>query len=154
MNAKTERAFLELPAVDDEVRDFLRDLLHEDLLPLSMLRKLIQSYVEVINEAARRNRPVNVAMGEDIARTLLLFLERVDERMCLDDRHIVQAAVRYFTIEYDGMGHDLASMDGFFDDARVVNAMLRWFGSDHLALRLPQPASRRPRPNMPRHAIG
>jgi hypothetical protein len=150
MNSKFAQAFLELPNVTDGAKDFLHELLYEDLLPVSILGKLVQSYVRVIQEAGRRGRPVNVQMGLDIAASLLTFLERVDERMCADDRHVLQASTRYFVIENDGMGHDLASEDGFFDDARVVNAMLRWFGSDSLLIRMPLPANRRPTPTTPR----
>lgn len=48
-------------------------------------------------------------------------------------------------IENDAMGNDLRHEDGLFDDARVVDAMLRWFGRDDLFVSLPAAAgARRP----------
>ena len=55
--------------------------------------------------------------------------------------------MRYFVIQNDGSGHDLESEDGLYDDARVLNAVLHYFGLDKLKIDVPAPAAaRRPAP--------
>ncbi len=139
----TDHKFLALPTVPEAVKPLLRKLMEGDLLSLGVLRAMVESYLRVIRDAARKGRPVNVELGEGIAASLLALIARVDERTTEDDRRLVQAAVRYFVIENDGMGHDLAHEDGLFDDARVVNALMRWCGRDDLMLQMPQLAERR-----------
>jgi hypothetical protein len=152
MTTQREHPFLSLTMLPEAVKPLLRKLMQGDLLSLGVLRGMVENYRRVIHGAARRGKPVNLALGEGIAVSLFALIARIDERTSDDDRRLVQAAARYFVIENDGMGHDLAHEDGFFDDARVVNALMRWFGRDDLMLRLPQAADRRRPPPPPRVA--
>ncbi|MFO0750833.1 MAG: hypothetical protein U1F43_34960 [Myxococcota bacterium] len=142
---KPTEDFLTLPGIAEPLKPLLRKLLAEELIPVPALRALVDTYIRVIREASRNGAHVNLVVGEGIALALLSVLARVDARTTPDERRIIQSAVRYFVIENDAMGHDLAHEDGLFDDARVVNAMLRWIGRDDLQVAVPASgAARRP----------
>ncbi|MFO0749283.1 MAG: hypothetical protein U1F43_27005 [Myxococcota bacterium] len=127
--------FLTLPGLPESGRPLLWTLLTEPLVPLPALRSIVASYSRVIEGLGRRGQRVNVPLGKAIALALDTILLRVDERTGDGDYRVIQAAVRYFVIENDG-GSDFASNDGLLDDARVVNAMLRWLGRDDLIIDL------------------
>jgi hypothetical protein len=137
--------FLHMPDVPDSTKALLTRLLQEQLLPLETLRKAIESYRAIIHETKRKNGKANVDLGDRIADALHLILRRVNEATGDENQRILQAAVRYFIIQNDGNGHDLESAQGLVDDARVVNAVLRYFGRDDLMIRdLPEPPVRNP----------
>jgi len=142
MASSSEHPFLSLPAIAEALKPLLRKLLSEDLVPIASLHKLVDAYRRVIREEAGHSGHVNLALGEAIAEALMKLLPSIGARTGVAERHVIQAAVRYFVIENDAMGHDLQHEDGLFDDARVVNAMLRWVGRDDLAVRVPEPARR------------
>ncbi len=137
---------LQMPGVPETSKQLLVRLLQEDLLPIAALKAVVESYRRVIHEAERRNGRANGALGDKIASSLQALLARINETTGDDNLQIIQAAVRYFVIQQDGSGHDLESEDGLFDDARVVNAVMHYFGLDELKITgLPAPpAARRP----------
>lgn len=137
---------LQMPGVPETSKQLLVRLLQEDLIPIEALRAVVESYRRVIHEAARRNGRANAPLGDQIADSLQALLARINETTGDDNLQIIQAAVRYFVIQNDGSGHDLESEDGLYDDARVVNAVMHYFGLDGLKIQgLPEPAaSRRP----------
>ncbi len=135
---------LQMPGVPETSKQLLVRLLQEDLIPIEALKAVVESYRRVIHEASRRNGRANGALGDQIADSLQLLLARINDLTGPDNLQIIQAAVRYFVIQNDGSGHDLESEDGLYDDARVVNAVLHYFGLDRLKIQnLPAPASNR-----------
>lgn len=139
---------LQMPGVPESSKQLLLRLLQEDLIPVEALKAVVESYRRVIHDAARRHGRANPHLGDAIANSLQALLARVNEATGADNLQVIQAAVRYFVIQNDGSGHDLESPDGLVDDARVVNAIMHYFGRDDLKIKeLPEPAaSRRPAP--------
>jgi hypothetical protein len=138
---------LQMPGVPESSKQLLLRLLQEDLIPVEALKSAVESYRKVIRDAARKNGKANAKLGDQIAHALQSLLARVNETTGESNLSIIQAAVRYFVIQNDGSGHDLESEDGLYDDARVVNAVLRYFGRDDLMIRdLPEPRAPRSAP--------
>ena len=131
---------LQMPGVPESSKQLLLRLLQEDLIPIQALQSVIESYRKVIRDAARKNGRANVKVGDQIAHALQTLLARVNETTGDDNQSVIQAAVRYFVIQNDGTGHDLESEDGLYDDARIVNAVMRYFGRDDLMVQgIPAP---------------
>ncbi|MCA9513865.1 MAG: hypothetical protein KC635_02880 [Myxococcales bacterium] len=136
---------LRMPGVPDHSRALLQQLLAEDLIPVEALPHIVESYRRVIHEARKKNPRTNVVMGDMIANSLVALLKKVTPKTGEQNLRIIQAAVRYFVIQNDGVTHDLETEAGFDDDARVVNAVLRFFGRDDLMIDVPErrmPATR------------
>jgi len=138
---------LQMPGVPESSKQLLLRLLQEDLLPIQALQSVIESYRKVIRDAARKNGRANIKIGDQIAHALQTLLARVNETTGDDNQSVLQAAVRYFVIQNDSTGHDLESEDGLYDDARVVNAVMRYFGRDDLMIQgIPAPSVARGAP--------
>jgi hypothetical protein len=121
-----------MPGVPDRSRHLLKQLLSEELIPVAAMPHIVQSYVKVVRDAYRQNGRANVQRAEAIATAALSLLDSVNEKIPKKNLRIIQAAIRYFVIQDDGHSHDLATPDGLDDDARVMNAVLRFFGRDDL----------------------
>jgi len=134
MMNKLSHPFMTLPELPEAGKPLLSTLMVEPLMPLTALQGIVASYAKIIDDLARKDRRVNSVLGKAIAKVLATVLARVDDRIGDKDYRVIQAAVRYFVVEDDGGGSDFASIDGLVDDARVVNAMLRWLGRDELML--------------------
>lgn len=135
---------LQMQGVPETSKQLLVRLLQEDLIPVEALKAVVESYRRVIQEAQRRNGRADGALGDKIAYALQALLARINETTGGDNLQIIQASVRYFVIQNDGSGNDLELEDGLFDDARVVNAVIHYFGLDALKIvGLPQPAANR-----------
>jgi len=133
-----------MQGVPETSKQLLVRLLQEDLIPVEALKAVVESYRRVIQEAQRRNGRADGALGDKIAYALQALLARINETTGGDNLQIIQASVRYFVIQNDGSGNDLELEDGLFDDARVVNAVIHYFGLDALKIvGLPQPAANR-----------
>jgi hypothetical protein len=132
-----------VPGLPDTSRTLLARLLEEPLVPAGDLSEMVAIYRRVIQDSEQAGLPVNAPLGLALADTLDKVLALVDDRVEPEALLVIQVAVLYFVIEYDGFGHDLHHEDGLFGDARVVNAMLRWFGLDALAVPLPAAAAER-----------
>ncbi len=138
--------FLKLPGLPPDAVPLLERLLQEDFLPIEALANIVESYREVINEAHARHGIANAEIGGAIADASLDLLDVMDDRASHDTRRVLQAGIRYFVIENDGQGSDLATVEGLDDDARVMNAVLRYFGRDELFIDVPdRPPARRTR---------
>lgn len=139
---------LQMPGVPESSKQLLLRLMQEDLIAVEALRAVVEQYRRVIHDAARKNGRANTVVGDAIAGSLQALLARMNETTGPDNHLIIQAAVRYFVIQNDGNGNDLESEDGLYDDARVVNAVMHYFGLDRLKIpNLPEPAAnRRPAP--------
>jgi len=138
---------LQMPGVPESSKQMLMRLLQEDPIPVPALKAVVESYRRVIHEAARKNGRANTKIGNQIADSLGVLLGRINETTGDDNLRIIQSAVRYFVIQNDATGNDLDSEDGLYDDARVINAVLRYFGRDDLFVKgVPEPASSRGTP--------
>jgi len=137
-----------MSGVPESSKQLLLRLLQEEILPLATLKSVVETYRRMIHDAKRKNGRANTELGDEIARSLQALLKRVNESTGDDNLRIIQAAVRYFVIQNDGSGHDLDVEDGLYDDARVVNAVMHYFGRDDLKIKsIPEPAAnRRPPP--------
>lgn len=139
---------LQMPGVPETSKQLLLRLLQEEILPVATLKSVVETYRRMIHDAKRKNGRANAELGDGIAQSLQALLKRVNESTGDDNLRIIQAAIRYFVIQNDGSGHDLDVEDGLYDDARVVNAVMHYFGRDDLKIKnLPEPAAnRRPPP--------
>lgn len=144
--------FLKLSGLPADAVPLLERLLQEDFLPVDAMANIVESYREVIEEAHARHGLANATIGGAIADAALELLDVLDNRASHDTRRVLQAGIRYFVIENDGNGSDLASVEGLDDDARVMNAVLRYFGRDELFIDVPDrpPARRAARETQPR----
>jgi hypothetical protein len=138
--------FLSIAGLPQCARPLVANLLLENPDPVEALVSSVAEYRARIEERGAADPRTNVALGVAIASALEAFLQRVDERTPIEELWVIHAAVHFFVIEDDGFGNDLSSEDGLFADARVVNAMLRWFGRDDLFIPLPVPAAERRAP--------
>lgn len=127
---------LRVPGVSDTSRAMLKQLLEEDLIPVEALPHIVESYRRVIHDAHRRNGRANVRVGDQIADALQALLRSVTPKTGDKNLRLIQAAVRYFVIQDNAseVGHDLQTERGLDDDARVVNAVLRFLGRDDLMI--------------------
>lgn len=125
---------IRIAGLPEDAKPLMAQLLEEELLPVSVLMRAVESYRQLIREAASQNGKANAHVGDQIADALLALMSRVNAKTGDENLHIIQAAVRYFVIQDDGSGHDLLSRVGLYDDARVVNAVLRYFGRDDLVV--------------------
>lgn len=142
--SKSIHPFLTLPGLADASKPLLQTLLAERPMPLTALEGIVSGYTRVIEDVAKKNRRVNAELGRAIAGALASVLARVDDRTGDQDYGVIQSAVRYFVVQNDGGGDDFDSLDGFVDDARVVNLMLRWLGRDDLNIVIPERVARPP----------
>lgn len=135
---------IRIPGLPEEAQPLILQLLQEDLLPVATLQSAVESYRRVIHKISQQNGKANTVVGDEIAHALQTLLGRVNMKTGNDNMRILQAAVRYFVIQNDGHGHDLETRDGLYDDARVVNAVARYFGRDDLVVKsLPTSSSGR-----------
>jgi hypothetical protein len=128
---------IRIPGIPDQAAPLFADLQQEDLLPVSTLRAAVEAYRQAIARHAQGG-PADPELGDRIASALDSLLGRVNHLTDEPAYRAVQAAVRYFLIQEDGGGSDLASHDGLHDDARVVNAVVRYFGRDDLTVAVPE----------------
>ncbi|MCC6622338.1 MAG: hypothetical protein IT385_13835 [Deltaproteobacteria bacterium] len=135
---------LQMPGVPESSKQMLMRLLQEDPIPVAALKAVVESYRRVIQDAAKRNGRANFRIGNQIADSLQVLLGRINETTGDDNLRIIQSAVRYFVIQNDATGNDLETEEGLYDDARVINAILRYFGRDDLMVKgVPDPAAAR-----------
>jgi len=138
---------LQMPGVPESSKQMLMRLLQEDPIPVAALKAVVESYRRVIQEANKRNGRANFRIGNQIADSLQVLLARINDKTGDDNLRIIQSAVRYFVIQNDATGNDLETEDGLYDDARVINAILRYFGRDDIMVKgVPEPASARGKP--------
>ncbi len=137
---------LQRAGVPETSKQLFARLMQEDLIPVEALSSVVESYRRVIADAARKNGRANSPLGNKIADALQVLLGRVSERTGEENMRILQAAVRYFVIQNDGVGHDLDSAEGLFDDARIINAVLWFYGRDELQVPVPEPVANRAPP--------
>lgn len=115
--------FMDLPP---NVRDIFEAFRVEPLQPVARLEDITRRHARAAEAAASRDAMVDL----DLARSL--------ERACLDlltrwpalsdpERHLVQAAVRYY-VHQDDDEDDFTSIVGFDDDLEVVRFVAHTLG--------------------------
>lgn len=141
---------LQMPGVPEASKALMLRLLDEEPLPVEALKIGVETYRRHIHVVREQNGRANTELGDAIAHALQAILDRVNEQTGVANLLIIQAAVRYFVIQNDGFGNDLATEDGLFDDARITNAVMHYFGLDKLKIPIPVPAEERKKPRPPR----
>ncbi len=106
-----------------------------ELVPATWMRADIDRHLAAVRDASKRLEFVDVALAEQIARTLHALLAAVEHETPERDRRIVYAAVRYF-VQLDDGDHDFESEIGLHDDAQVVNAVARHLGRTDILIPL------------------
>ncbi len=129
-----------IPGLPASTVELFAQLQQEDLLPVPTLRAGVEAYRQNIATQASRGVPANAQLGDAIALALTRLIDRINDLTEAPALRLIQAAVRYFIIQDEGYGSDFASMQGLEDDARVVNAVLRYYGRDDLCVDVPEPA--------------
>ena len=103
---------------------------------VEVLRMALDRYVEVIEDAAKTKKHIDLTLARSIGRScraLLDFLAEADE-----EQHAkIFAAVEYFLLPADG-DDDLADPDGLDDDAAVVSEVALSVGREELMIHIPQ----------------
>jgi hypothetical protein len=129
---------LRIPGIPEQAAGMYAELQLEDLLPVSTLKAAVEVYRQSVTRHANRGGPANAALANAIAGALSTLLDRVNHLTEEPAYRAIQAAVRYFIIQDDGDGNDLATADGLHDDARVANAVVRYFGREDLLIPVPE----------------
>jgi hypothetical protein len=140
-----------IPGLPEQATDLFAQLQQEDLMPVPTMKAGVEAYRQAIAQQASRGLPANVELGDAVAHALQQLLGRVNHLTEEPALRVIHAAVRYFLIQDEGHGGDLASMTGLEDDARVVNAVVRYYGRDDLCVDVPE---RPPAPAAPAVATG
>lgn len=95
----------------------------------------IDHYLLRIHEALSRNEFLNVDLAQRVGTTLKALLAMYSDLASNQTRALVIGATRFF-LETNDVLADLDSPLGFDDDARVLNAVLRDIGREHLLVSL------------------
>jgi uncharacterized membrane protein YkvA (DUF1232 family) len=109
-------------------------LLKKEARGLDVLRRSVDRYLEVIEEAAQTRAHINADLARRIAAACHGLLDVHDDVSAQDQARIV-AAVEYFLLPRDG-DDDLAYQDGLDDDAAVVTVVAEALGRDDLRVDL------------------
>ena len=133
-----------IPGIPEQAAELFGQLQQEDLLPVSTLRAGVEAYRQSIARQAARGLPANAQLADAIAGSLTILLDRINDLTTEAALRVIQAAVRYFLIQDEGYGGDLASMRGLDDDAHVVNAVLAYYGRPDLRVDVPEPQPAQP----------
>jgi uncharacterized membrane protein YkvA (DUF1232 family) len=105
-------------------------LLKKEARDLDVLRRSVDRYLEVIEEAAQTRSHINAGLARRIAAACHGLLD-VHEAATLQDQARIVAAVEYFLLPRDG-DDDLAYQDGLDDDAAVVTVVADALGREDL----------------------
>lgn len=127
---------MQIPGLPAQSRSLFTRLYQEPTIATEDLIDAVQGYRQYIEVTYRKTRQVNVDVGIQLEKAALGLLKSISNKTSEQSRRLIQAAVRYFVLEDDGNGSDLASLDGLDDDAMVMNAVLRYLGLDRLKVSL------------------
>ena len=118
-----------LPEVAQQLFD---ELSREPLCPPEELRADVESYLRTCGSAGERNEFPDLAQATKLAARLWRLIHAIP-RLSDGDRHLVQAAVRYFVLVSDG--DDDLGPDGLSDDAAVIAVVEDHVGVGSIAAR-------------------
>lgn len=119
-----------LDAAPEGSRTTLERLFAEPELSAEDLEALVLIYLRRVREAVRHREYVDLELVERIASSCVGLLHAADDEA---SHRLAQVACVYFIVSDDGDG-DLASFDGFADDAEVVDIVARLLGRPDLGV--------------------
>jgi len=111
-----------LGAVDADAADLLRGYLLEPIASVDLLVDQLEIYRKQLEAKVDEGAVFDLELAEQLARSCGRLLTSIDDTAPLEDRMLIQAAVRYFTAAEDA-DDDTESLIGFDDDAAVVEAV-------------------------------
>ncbi|RYZ09241.1 MAG: hypothetical protein EOO73_05630 [Myxococcales bacterium] len=120
-----ERIGINLTGVPTELREMFQELAQEPLSDAASLRDQVKQHVDAMAEAYQVNEFVDVAGAHTLAAQCTLLLDRW-ESLPAADRHLANAAVRYF-VSWDDIENDLDA-GGLDDDKQIMKAVLTYLG--------------------------
>ncbi|MEZ4320121.1 MAG: hypothetical protein R3F61_21760 [Myxococcota bacterium] len=111
-------------------RSVVASLLWEPLFPLDELRRQVEAYRTLIDQAGPQ---ADHDLGTNLADRTLRLIDTMAAG-CSDLHHrMTQVTVRYFVLDDDG-DDDLMSPFGFDDDVEVFNAVVARLGLPELVI--------------------
>lgn len=113
--------------LDSEEQACLEALVREPVLPRADLLAELTAYQTSLPELAAAHPMMDLDLAQRIGAACERLMSLHDDTAPLDQRRLIQAAVRYFIEDEDAAG-DLESYMGFDDDAEVVNAVATHLG--------------------------
>lgn len=119
------RVSINLTGIPTELREMFQELVQEPLSDVATLREQVCQHVDVMANAHLVNEFVDLAGATALAAQCTLLLERW-ESLPVSDRHLANAAVRYF-VSWDDIENDL-DIGGLDDDKQIMNAVLTYLG--------------------------
>jgi hypothetical protein len=119
------RVGINLSGIPTELREMFQELVQEPLSDVATLRGEVKQHVDAMAEAHLVNEFVDLPGANALAAQCTLLLNRW-ERLPVSDRHLANAAVRYF-VSWDDIENDL-DIGGLDDDKQIMNAVLTYLG--------------------------
>jgi hypothetical protein len=104
-----------------------QELVEEPLSEVAALRGQVKQHVDVMADAYLVNEFVDLPGAHALAAQCTLLLDRW-ESLAVSDRHLANAAVRYF-VSWDDIENDL-DIGGLDDDKQIMKAVLTYLGLD------------------------
>jgi hypothetical protein len=120
-SSESDEAAELLQRVPPESRALVARLMDEPLLPFTVLRGEVDSYVHLYRAAQRSKESLDVGHAEALAKRCQQLLDAAGDNASEQHRRLLQVAVRYFVIEADGDDDVLAG--GLDDDEAVLDAV-------------------------------
>ncbi|MDF3069629.1 MAG: putative polymerase sigma factor [Polyangiaceae bacterium] len=125
-----ERIGINLTGIPAELREMFQELVQEPLSDRASLRLQVKQHVETMADAYQVNEFVDLPGAHTLAAQCTLLLDRW-ESLPVSDRHLANAAVRYF-VSWDDIENDL-DVGGLDDDKQIMKAVLTYLGLDEPA---------------------
>jgi hypothetical protein len=119
------RVGINLTGVPTELREMFQELVQQPLSDVATLRGQVKEHVDAMAEAHLVNEFVDLPGANALAAQCGLLLDRW-ESLSVSDRHLANAAVRYF-VSWDDVENDL-DIGGLDDDKQIMTAVLTYLG--------------------------
>lgn len=119
-------------SLPEEAQRLFDDLSREPLCPPEELRAEVERYLRTYGTAGGRNEFPDLAQATKLVARIWRLIHAIP-RLGEEDRHLVQAAVRYFVLVSDG--DDDLGPGGLGDDAAVIAAVEDHVGVGSVAAR-------------------
>ena len=116
-----------------EIRAHVKVLFDAPLESPEVLLHDVENHARTVEIVSKRKRPRQLPLSRALTKGLKDFLASLNENSTPAQRHLVQAACKYFVENQEGGDHDLASDTGLDDDAEVFIAVARWLKREDLA---------------------
>jgi hypothetical protein len=123
-----ERVGINLSGIPTELREMFQQLVEEPLSDVAALRAQVEQHVDTMAHAYLVNEFVDLPGAHALAAQCTLLLDRW-ESLAVSDRHLANAAVRYF-VSWDDIENDL-DIGGLDDDKQIMKAVFTYLGLDH-----------------------